>query len=412
MPLLLPEDLALKLPRLNKVRQIFSADRLGDIPAALDEQMNRPDIRGLIKPGAKVAVAVGSRGINNLALIVRRVIDRLKEAGAAPFIVPAMGSHGRGTADGQRKILATYGIDEESMGVAVVSDVEVARLGTLKNGTPVYFDKTALAADLVVPINRIKLHTDFVFDIQSGLCKMLVIGLGNHQGCSAMHENGFDNFGPLLLEALDIIRQKVKIGFGVGIVENAYEKTLMVEAIRADQLEEREAELVKLARERMARLMIPEIDILVVEEIGKNISGNGYDPNILGRGFLLKEFVLPVPRIGRMVLTGLSAQTHGNATGIGAFDIITQAVFDQLILEDTYANCIAVNSLEDAKIPLIAANEEEAVRVAVKSLPKADKNKLRIVKIKNTLDLENIEISDALMEHVSSHPNLSPITDL
>ena len=407
MPILLPEDLALKLPRMNKVRQIFSGDRLEDIVGTVRAQMARPDIRARISPGAKVAVAVGSRGISNLALIVRTVIDQLKEAGAAPFIAPAMGSHGRGTAEGQKDILATYGIDEKTMEVPVISDVEVARLGTLKNGTPVYFDQTALAADLVVPVNRIKLHTDFVSDIQSGLCKMLVIGLGNHKGCSSMHENDFEHFGEMLIEAAGLIMQSAKVGFGVGIVENAYDQTLLVEAIAAEQLVEREKELVKVARSRMARLMVPEIDVLVVEEIGKNISGNGYDPNILGRSFLLKEFVLPVPRIGRMILTGLSAQSHGNASGIGSFDVITKEVFDQLDLEDTYANCIAVNSLDDAKVPLIAATADEAVRVAVKSLPKADKKNLRIVKIKNTLELESIEVSDALLEYVASHPGLS-----
>ena len=411
MPILLPEDLALKLPRMSRVRQIFSDERLADISGAVCEQMARPEIRAVITPGAKVAVAVGSRGISNLSLIVRTVIGQLKEAGAEPFIVPAMGSHGRGTAEGQRDILASYGLDQETMGVPVISSVEVARLGALKNGCPVYFDQSALAADLVLPINRIKLHTDFVHDIQSGLCKMLVIGLGNHQGCSAMHENGFEHFGDLLIEAAEIIRRKVKVGFGLGIVENAYDQTLMVEAIRGEELVVREKELVKLARSRMPGLMIPEIDVLVVEQIGKNISGNGYDPNILGRSFLLKEFVLPVPKIGRMVLTGLSAQTHGNASGIGSFDVITKEVFEQLDLEDTYANCLAVNSLDDAKIPLIAATEDEAVRVAVKSLPRADKDKLRIVKIKNTLELESIEVSDALLEHVASHPGLALMAD-
>lgn len=407
MPILLPEDLALELPRFNPVRQIFADDHLGDVAGAVREQMTRPEIRARITPGAKTAVAVGSRGISNLSLIVKTVIDQLKQAGAEPFIVPAMGSHGCGTAEGQRELLAGYGIDEESMGAPVASDVSVTELGLLQDGTPVCFDRTALAADLVIPINRIKLHTDFVADIQSGLIKMLVIGLGNHQGCSTMHEAGFDRFGERLIEAAGLIMARAQVGFGLGLVENAYDRTLLVEAIPAEKLVAREKELVRVARERMARLMIPEIDVLVVQEIGKDISGNGYDPNILGRSFLLKEFVLPVPRIGRMVLTGLSAPTHGNASGLGSFDVITRAVFDQLNLEDTYANCVAVNSLSDAKIPLIASTEEEALRVAVKSLPQADKRNLKIVRIKNTLELEWIEVSDALLPQVAANPALA-----
>ena len=409
MPILLEEDTGLKLPKMHRVRQSFPNEHLEDVARSVRKQMMRPDIQSKIRPGARTAIAVGSRGINNLPLIVRTVIEHLEQAGACPFIIPAMGSHGGGTAKGQLEILKSYGISEETMGVQVISDTEVSRVGSLKRGTAIYFDQTALSADLVIPINRVKLHTDFVAAIQSGLCKMLVIGLGNHKGCSTMHDNGFEHFGDEILEAAEIIMRQAKIGFGLAIVENAYDQTLMVEAIASEHILHREKELVKIAGKNMATLMIPEIDILIVEEIGKNISGTGYDPNILGRSFILKKFVLPVPKIERMVLNRLSAQSHGNACGIGAFDIITRQAFEQINFEDTYANCVAVKCPEDGKIPLVVETEEEAVRVAIKVLPKANKNNFKIVRIKNTLDLEEIEVSDALLTYVASHPNLALI---
>lgn len=407
MPVLLQEDLQFPLPAMHKVRQIFPRQKTDDVAGTVKEQLSKPEILSKIRPGAKVAVAVGSRGIRGLSVIVKNVLEGIQAAGGDPFIVSAMGSHGSGTSEGQREVLRTYGITPESMGVPVITDVDVELLGATGRGIQVYFDKTALHADLVVPINRIKLHTDFVADIQSGLCKMLVIGLGNHKGCTAVHEDDFDHFGDTLLEAAEIILKKVNVGFGVGIVENAYDETALVEAIPAETLIPREKELVKISRSNMPSLMIPEIDLLIVEEIGKNISGSGYDPNILGKSYILKEFVLEVPRINRMILLDVTEQSHGNAVGMGIFDVITRKVFDQLDLEAIYANSVAVKCIDDAKIPLIAADEEEAVRIAIKVMRGVDKDHLRIVKIKNTLELETIEVSDALLDYVAKHEKLS-----
>lgn len=407
MPILLPEDLRLPLPRMHRVRQSFRRDRTDDVEAAVKSELAKSGILSKISPGARIAVAVGSRGISNLPVIVKTVLGGIREAGGKPFIVSAMGSHGSGTEEGQRNVLESYGITEKSMGVPIVTSVDVVHLGRTSRGVDVYFDKTAFSSDLVIPINRVKLHTDFVADIQSGLCKMLVIGLGNHIGCTAVHEDDFDTFGDTLLEAAGIILEKAKIGFGVAVVENAYDETAIVEAIPRERLIEREKELVKIARGNMPTLMIPEIDVLIVKEIGKNISGAGYDPNILGKSYILKEFVLPVPRINRMVLLNVSRQSHGNAIGLGIFDVITRKVFDQLDLEAIYANAVAVKCTDDAKIPLIARDEEEALRIAVKILRGADKHNLKIVKITNTLDLDTIEVSDALLPYVQSHSKLT-----
>ena len=238
---------------------------------------------------------------------------------------------------------------------------------------------------------------------------MLVIGLGNHIGCTAVHEAPFDVFGETLLEAAQMIMKRAKVGFGVAILENAYDETAMIEAIPAAKIPEREKELVQIAKGYMPTLMIPDIDVLVVEEIGKNISGAGYDPNILGKSYLLDEFVLPVPNIKRMVLHDVTDQSHGNAIGMGIFDVITRKVFDKLDLSQIYANAIAVKCPEDGKIPIIADTEEEALRIAIQVARGVDKNNLKIVKIKSTLELGVIEVSDALLNTVKGHEKLEII---
>lgn len=406
MPILLPADYQYPLPQLYPVRQSFPRPCLEDVAAAVRGQLAREEIAGLLRPGQRVAVAVGSRGIRHLSLIVATVVEELKAAGTRPFVVSAMGSHGNGTPEGQREILSGYGVTEEALGAPVITGQEVEEVGRLSNGRPIYFDSAALHADLIVPINRVKLHTDFVADIQSGIIKMLAIGLGNHQGCSSLHEEEFSHFGAALKEAARLILAAAPVGFGLAIVENAYDETALVEAIPAESLLQREPQLVQIAKENMPTLMIPDIDVLIVEAIGKDISGAGYDPNILGRSYLLDRFVLPTPAIGKMVLLDLTPASHGNGIGLGAFDVITRRVFEQLDLESIYANGVAVKCLEDCKIPLIAADKEEALRIAIKCLRGADRQRLKIVKITDTLHLEKIWVSAALLDMVERNPRL------
>ena len=407
MPLLLEEDLKRPLPKMYRVRQSFNKEHLEDIEGTVAREFAKAEIRAQVKPGMRVALAVGSRGIRNLSRIVKCVVDQLLMLGAEPFIVAAMGSHGGGTLEGQLEILHTYGITQEAMGIPVVANNDVELLGSTSRGIQVYFDKLCLEqADLVIPINRVKLHTDFVDTIQSGMCKMLVIGLGHHKGCTAIHKADFSYFGDTLREATRLILSRAKVGFGVAIMENAYDQTLLVEAVPAEKMLEREAELVMLSRKNMPILMIPDIDVLVVEQIGKDISGNGYDPNILGKSFLLKEFVLPVPKIGRMVVLDVSPASHGSAVGIGIFDVTTRKLFDQLNMEAMYANDIALGCLDDCKIPLVAADEEEAIRVAVKVLQDNDPEKLKIVRIRDTLHMEEIQVSEDLLDVVKADPRL------
>ncbi len=411
MPILLEEDLKRPLPRMYKVRQQFKEDRLNDdeVPNVVREQLAKDEIRSQIKPGMRIAVAVGSRGIRNLYPIVESVIETLKAQGAKPFIVSAMGSHGNGTEEGQREVLAGYGITEENLGVPVVTTVSTVHLGNCANGRPIWFDQAAFEADMIVPINRVKLHTDFVGPLQSGLCKMLVIGLGNHKGCSAVHEESPEVFAAVIEETASIILDKAPVGFGVAILENAYDQTYAIEAVPAKNLIQREKELVQIAKGNMPYIMLPEADVIVCEAIGKDISGAGFDPNILGRSSVLNTFVLHIPKYQRLVLLDVSPASHGNGIGVGLFDVITKKVADQLDMEAMYANAIACNCLGDANIPCTVDDEETAIRVALKCCRNIDRENPKIIRIKNTLHLEYIEVSSALLDDVKKNPSLEVV---
>ena len=396
MPILLPEDYEYKLPKMYTVHQHFPDDHLEDLEKNLKESLSREEICSLVKPGMKTAVAVGSRGITGISQIVKITVDFLKELGASPFIVSAMGSHGGGTKEGQREVLAGYGITEEVMGVPVVTGQDTVDLGTRKNGKHVWFDSAAYHADLIVPINRVKLHTDFVGELQSGLCKMLVIGLGNQKGCSVAHETDFEKFSQMLEESAALIIEKAPVGFGVAVMENAFDQICLLEAVPAARMIAREKELVKQCVKRMPYIQVKKADIVIVEEIGKDISGAGFDPNILGRSTVRSKYLLPIPEFQRMILLDVTDASHGNAIGLGLFDVITEKVFAKMNRNITYANALACKCILDARIPIIAKGEEEAVRIAVKSCRGLDLENLKIIRIQNTLKLEKIQVSEAI----------------
>ena len=411
MPILLEEDLRRPLPRMYRVRQQFDEACLTDVAGAVGAELAKPEIRASIRPGMRVALGVGSRGIQNLSVIVRTAVASLQALGAQPFIVSAMGSHGGGTEAGQREVLAGYGITQERLGVPVVTTVDTVYLGDCANGRPVWFDRAAYEADLIVPINRVKLHTDFVGPIQSGLCKMLVIGLGNHKGCSAVHEESPQVFAAAIEETARIILNKAPVGFGIAILENAYDKTYAVEAVPAAQLVQREKELIKIAKGNMPYIMLDEADVIVCGAIGKDISGAGFDPNILGRSSVLKQFVLHIPRYQRLVLCDVTPASHGNGIGVGLFDVITKKVADQLDLASMYANAIACNCLGDASVPCTVEDEETAIRVALKCCRGIDRDHPRIIRIQDTLHLGEIAVSQALLDEVARKPGLSLIPE-
>lgn len=411
MPVLLEEDMRRPLPKMFRVHQQFDETCLTDVGDAVRCEMAKPEIRTMIKPGMRVAVGVGSRGIQDLYRIVETTVACLRELGARPFVVSAMGSHGGGTAEGQREVLAGYGVTEERLGIPVVTTIDTVHLCDRANGLPVWFDRAACEADLIVPVNRVKLHTDFIGALQSGLCKMLVIGLGNHRGCSAIHEESPDIFAAVMEEAARLILEKAPVGFGIAILENAYDRTCAIEAIPAAGLVEREKELVQIARDSMPYIMLDEADVIICEEIGKDISGAGFDPNILGRSSVLKKFSLHVPKYQRLVLLDVTAASHGNGIGIGLFDVITKKAAAQLNLEVMYANAIACSCLSDASVPCTVEDEETAIRVALKCCRNIDRENPRIIRIKNTLHLGEIQVSEALLGEVAKNPRMSLIQE-
>ena len=391
----LPESVKnIKLPKMVKVRQIFADEHLEDTAAAVRE--TAAPFAAEMKAGSTAAVLVGSRGITDIDLIAKTVVEVLKEAGVKPFIIPAMGSHGGGTSEGQEEVLRGYGITEETMGVPINSSMETEIIGETDDGMEVHFSKPALEADYVVPIGRVKPHTDFTGFVESGLCKMLAIGGGKHNGCSRIHREGFPALEHTIKKKKKIIIERVDIPFGLAVIENAFEKTHTVEAVRGRDFLTREPELLKLAKSLMPRIKFDDIDILIVEQIGKDISGTGMDTNIIARDSFGP---LPgaVPRIQRIIIEDLTEGAHGNAIGFGMADFILRSALDKIDFNATYTNGIASGNTNGMKIPVIADTEEEAIRAALQTCIGIDINNPRIVKIKDTLHLSEIEVSENML---------------
>jgi acyl-CoA synthetase (AMP-forming)/AMP-acid ligase II len=395
--------LQIPLPPMARVRQIFDPAKLEDIPGAIRSEFAKPEIRDRVKPGQVIAVGCGSRGVANIALIVRTVIAELKALGAAPFIFPCMGSHGAATAEGQRKVLEAYGITEESTGVPIRATMDTVITGHLDDGTPVHMDRHAAEAEAIVVINRIKPHTAFRGATESGLTKMLAIGIGKIIGASTYHMHGMDSFPELLPKVRDVNIAQRNVLFGVGIVENAYDETALIELVPADQLAAREPALQVLAKKNMPQIFFDEIDVLVIDEMGKNISGAGFDPNIVGRN--RRSVSWPAkPMVKKIVVLNLTRITHGNATGIGAADVITMRIFRELDIASTYANVITSMNLDGGMIPIVMNTDHDAIALAVKSVVRVKPGNCRIVRIRNTLHLGEIEVSASMLDEALRQP--------
>lgn len=392
------------LPRMLRVRQKFAAPKVGDVALAVAGQFERPEIRAGIRPGMTIAVGCGSRGIANIAVCVKAVIAQLKALGADPFVFPAMGSHGGATAEGQREVLEAYGITEAFVGCPIRSQMDVVELGRL-DGMPVCFDKLAAAADGVVLVCRIKPHTNFRARIESGIIKMLAIGAGKIAGATQLHTHGFDRFGELLPRVAQFIMERKNFLFGVAMLENAADETAIIEAVTAATLQEREPALQAKAKELMPRICFDEVDVLIVDEIGKDISGSGMDPNITGRNLRFIDWE-PRPLVKKIVVLGLTRETHGNACGIGLADVTTMKVYREMDLPSTYANVITSAYLDGALIPMLMNNDREAIAVAVKTTVRVKPAEAKIVRIRNTLSLIEIEVSEPLLPLVRANPAL------
>lgn len=406
MPILTEDALNIKIPRLVKVNQKFNREKINNIEEAIMEQLLSIKKNKSIKPGSQVALLVGSRGINNLPKIVKQMGDQLKSFGAKPFIIPSMGSHGGGTAEGQIEVLKHLGIDEETMDMPIKSSMEVTMVGTTLEGVPVYVDNIALDTDLIIPIVRVKPHTDFKGKVESGICKMLAIGLGNHIGCSRLHQEGFDSFPKLIPEVAEIIINKVNIYYALTIIENALDETAHIELVQSKDILYREPILLEKAKELMPSLLLPKIDVLIIEKIGKDISGAGMDTNIIGRTAKGTMKGYKGPEIQRIVVLDLTTKTNGNATGLGLADFTTKKLFNKINYESTYANVIASSNPEGGRIPIICEDEKEALIAAIKCCSRVEPQNVKIVKIKNTLELGEVWVSENYSDYIEYNKRL------
>ena len=396
-----------RFPMLMRIRQEFRATRLDDVEGRVAELLAGARLAERIKPGARIALTAGSRGIRDKARVLRALAAGLRAAGAQPFVVPCMGSHGGATPQGQIDVLATLGITEESVGAPIVSSLETVSVGTSRFGTQVLVGRDLAEADGIVVVNRIKAHTDFAASVESGLVKMMVIGMGKEAGATLAHNLTLHHgHEAVFVEHATMIMRALPVLFGIGIVENQLDEASMVELLEPVSLVERERELLVMARERMAQLPFDQIDVLVIDEIGKNISGAGMDPNVTGRRTLTWTAPPPRPRVVRIFPRGLTAETHGNACGIGAADVTTRRLVDAIDWPVTHVNCLASAAPEDGKLPLVFASDRDALAACFVTCGRADAADVRLVWIGDTLALEHMAISEALVAEARTMANV------
>lgn len=392
------------IPKMAKVNVRFNDEQIVDLGSELRAKLRQPHIMEKVKPGMEIAIAVGSRGLDRIVELTAVTVKALKDAGAKPFIVPSMGSHGGATAEGQREVLAHLGVTEESAGCEIRSSMEVVQLGALPNGLPVYLDKYAAAADGIVVINRIKPHTAFRGPVESGIMKMISIGLGKQKGAEACHQLGFKYMAENVPAMAKMIMEKKPVLFGVATIENAFDKVAVVEVLTPEEITDKEPQLQLRAKELLPKLFFHQLEVLIIDEIGKNISGDGMDPNITGR--YPTPYAHGGPDVNKMVVLDLTPQTEGNANGVGTADFTTQRLVDKMDLEVTYANGLTSTVVAPTKIATTLPNDKEAIQAAVKTSNVLDFNQAKIVRIKNTLVLSQIEVSEALFEYVKQHPQM------
>src|SRR6266446_9167240 len=394
----------MSLPRMVRVRQTFSRSRFGDIPRSGADALAAAGLP--IKRGDSVAVGAGSRGIANIDVIVGATVRALKDLGARPFVFPAMGSHGGGTPEGQLSVLEHYGITEATMGCPVRATMDVVQVGEAL-GLPVWLDAYAAEATWIGVVNRVKPHTDFKGSIESGLFKMMTIGLGKWKGALQYHRANVNHGYETVITAVGReMLVKARIGFGLGIVENGYDETAHVEAFAPEALESGERRLLKNAREWMARLPFSPIDVLVVEEMGKNISGSGMDTNVIGRPSNPHEPFPADPKILWIVALDLTEDSGGNATGIGNADFTTRRLAEKIDWKKTAINCLTACAPNGAKLPLTFESDREAVDNALNCIGLTTPERARVIRIKNTLMVGELECSEAYLPDIKKRPDL------
>ena len=395
----------IELPRVALVEQrIETPKALTDIRKSVREALGSVEL-----PTGSVAIGAGSRGVARIGEFIAALVEVLKEAGAEPFVVPAMGSHGASTAEGQAEVLAHLGVSEENVGCPVRATMETVRIGSTLTGVDVYMDRNAWEADSVVVVNRVKPHTAFRGSVESGPTKMLAIGLGKQRGAHSIHSAGWGKIHRTIPDAARVAVESGKVAFGLATVENADEEPCKVVAIPARDLEAGEAPLLEEAKRNLARLPFDEIDVLVVDEIGKNISGDGADPNVTGR--YPTPFAEGGPAVQRMAFLGLTKETGGNANGLGMADVVTERLASAMDRPATYMNALTSTTPQPVKIPMVMKDEDDAIAATLTMCAGVKAPEARLVRIKNTLDLRRMWVSEALLKEVEADERLSIMED-
>jgi hypothetical protein len=397
----------ISIPRMYRIMYHIEGPKILPIEGDLKKKLNESPAFNRVQKGMKIAVTVGSRGISNQPLIVKTLIEELKKKSAEPFVIPAMGSHAGADAEGQKKMLEGLGFAEDYIGVPIKSSMEVVQIGVSPSGLPVYVDKNAYEADAVILVNRIKTHTAFVGPIESGLAKMSVIGLGKQKGAEICHDLGFEQMSERLIEIAHFTLAKLPILFGVGLIENGHHETAEIHVIAAEDIEKREPELLERANDMLARVPFKELESLIVDRIGKDISGTGLDPNVVGRYHT--GIGSGGPSVSRISVLDITDASHGNGNGLGVSDFTTRRAFDKFDFAETYPNSLTSNVPVSVKIPMVLPNDKMAIQAAIKTCLIPDKADARVVRIRDTISLDEMEVSETLLREVEEHPLLEVI---
>jgi uncharacterized protein (DUF362 family) len=384
-------------PRIVQVEQKIDSQRLDDFASTLRNELEAVGLSRSVRKGMRVAITAGSRGIAHIPEILAMIADEVKKAGGQPFLFPAMGSHGGATAEGQLEILNALGITEATAHAPIRSTAETKIVGTLDNGEPVCIDKYAAEADGIIVVNRIKPNTDFKDEIESGLMKMMAVGMGKQKGSRMVFWHGREGYHKTLKEVARVILKNTPILFGVGIVENAEGETAVIKAIASAQIEEEEKKLLRIAKSKEPRIPFKQIDVLVLREIGKDISGTGMDTNVVGRFWLTGEEFPELPDISRIAVLDLTDRSHGNAVGIGLADITTRRVLKKIDFYTVYLNALNAGSPETAKLPMALSDDRTAIWATLNVCGPVKPESAKLVILRNTMTLNRFHISEALI---------------
>lgn len=402
------------VPRMVKVREVYDSSHIAEdkIAETVRKELSKEGLGDRIKPGMKIAITCGSRGINHYIIMAKAIVDFVKERGAEPYVVAAMGSHGGATAAGQSQILKDYGITEENLGCPVKSSMETVEIGRSEvRHQPVYLDKYASEADGIILFNRIKPHTSFRGRYESGLMKMMAIGLGKQKGAESIHHQSPAIMHELVEEYGRTILKNCPVFGGIAVIENAYDETYLIKGLTAEEIITEEPKLRDLSYKTIAHLLFDKCDVLVVDKIGKNISGDGMDPNVSGR-FVLPKYCSGGIEAEKVVILDLTDETHGNAQGIGLAEVTTRRLFNKMKLEMTYPTGVTNTFLHLMKIPMIMDNDREALQLALCCCPEAeDHQNMKMIRIPNTAHIEYIEISEGMLPLAKANPNIEILSE-